>query len=174
MEMKSFTTGEMEVIGDVLRSAFLAVDQNLDPEFQKVNDEYWMGFLKTARPIMLVTSDGLTTISKAVFGNDMRRDFVLQLTSNFFFMWGADNDTRLALLKSLAYSVSSDMGVYLTKAPELRGAPKAVTDRMAMTNIAIEVLQSNPWLAVMIMATMFMSYRDFENKGKRGKKSAVE
>jgi hypothetical protein len=170
MELRSFTPKEMEEVADVLREAFLAVFQNLDPEHQTAITDFWKNHLKTSRPTMMVTEQGLVDYSRSVFGNDLRRDFVMQFTSTFFFMWGADNDTRLALMKNLAHTVSADLGVYLVKPSMVRGMPKENAARLKEVPDAIEVLSSNSWLAVMIMSTMFMTYRMFEKDVKSNKK----
>lgn len=164
MDIKKFTPQEMEEVAEVLRQAFLAVHRNLDPEYQKRIDEFWLRLLKTGRPFMMVTTEGLAAYTKAVFGDDMQRDFVMNLTSTFFFMWGADNDTRLALMRNLSQSVCVDLGVFLVKPSAYRAMPRANSDRLADANDAYEVLVANSWLAVMAMSTMFMPYRDFEEK----------
>jgi hypothetical protein len=164
MNFISFTPAEMEEVGDVLRKAFLAVFDNLDPIYQDEIREFWRTHLKVSRPVTMVTETGLVDYKRSVFGHDLKRDFVIRLTSTFFFMWGASNDTRLGLMRSLANSISVDLGLHLTKVPEYRGIPKETADRMKESTETLEVLTANTWLAVMIMATMYMSYRDFEEK----------
>lgn len=164
MDIKKFTPQEMEEVAEVLREAFVAVHRNLDPEYQKRIDEFWLRLLKNGRPFMMVTTEGLNSYAKAVFGDDIQRDFVMNLTSTFFFLWGADNDTRMALMRNLSQSVCVDLGLFLSKPSTYRAMPRANSDRLVDANDAYEVLVANSWLAVMAMSTMFMPYRDFEEK----------
>lgn len=164
MNIIRFTPEEMEAVGDVLRNAFLSVLANFDPEYQEQINEFWRTHLKVSRPVSMVNAEGLVSYTRSVFGNDIKRDFVMQLTSTFFFMWGAENDMRLSLMKNLGSSISTDLGVYVNRPSDYRALPKETAARMVTSDEATEVLVANPWLAVMVMSVMYMSYRDFEKK----------
>jgi len=162
-----FTPDEMEVVGESLRKAFLAVYSNLATETKEVIDVFWVNHLKTCKPYLMTTPEGLKIYVRTVFQHSDIADFVMQYTSTFFALWGRSVDARECLANMVGQSLCAGLGLTRQKEHDYRGMPDAIHARLASDEDAVKTLKANSWAMVLALSTMFMTYKDHEEATRK-------
>lgn len=111
------------------------------------------GMVLTEKPYMLVTEEGIQRAMTLVFGREDIRDFVLTLTYTFFARWDAGPSSMRDLAENLAQGVGGVLGGNL----DLSAIPAEIHQRLMPRSDAGELLQSNPWLMVLLLMQLFIS-----------------
>jgi len=168
MNKHNFTPNEMEGIGEVLRNAYLAAFLNLGEERQVDVTQFWREHLMTAKPYLMVTEKGVVEASRRIFSNETLLDFMLQFTNNFFMLWGADHNTRVAFVDHVSVGLCNEMGIATGKVSSYTAAHKDVYQRMATVDDVKNVLSRNTWLLVLVISPTYLSFREYDQeKGKK-------
>ncbi len=168
---------EMEIVGEVFRGAeeataacFLGED-----DAQRIADfRYYLAV--SFIPHTSVSANGLAAVRSMVFGHSTIMNFVLTLHSKFMMRWAKDEETVVRLHANLARGCciepNATIGGYNA---EMVLAPKEITSRISSGEDAFSLLNHNPWIAVLILSSLYPSLEVLvPGKGQRKKAAQAD
>jgi len=152
--MSRINTEEMNNVAQVfVDAAYRYVIGNMTGDTLAKVQEFVIRIVLQEKPYLLVTPEGLTHITKYVFGQKAHLDFVLSMEYAFFARWGGDDQDVIRLAQNLARGVSYSGG--MTK--ELNSIPHVIYDRLLDYDDALKILQANKWLMIVLMMQLFIT-----------------
>ncbi|MNU19598.1 hypothetical protein D3C71_78290 [compost metagenome] len=103
------------------------------------------------KPYLVVSREGFLELSSYVFGNEDHRDFLFTLYYAFGSRWGMSAQRYAMLAANLAYSACP-----VTGGAEVNGAPSVIAQRLASATETQELIEANPWLAIVLLLQTFI------------------
>lgn len=148
-----------------------ALDQTISNYSEKTKlelSQFILHICGELRPYMLVTESGAETLADEIFTNDLRRDFLFNLLFNFCPRLSfSDTEKEFSKLiggfsftLALADKVNAinhrDNNTVSNKIPE------EIIVRLPMHTAIVEILESNKWLVMVLLISMYVTVDDFK------------
>jgi len=112
-------------------------------------------FLVTVSSLMsgynMLTPDSLSELRTLVFTDDVRRDFVLSLLTNFRMRYDPAPEASDGLCEQLAAAVA------VTTSGDIELFPQELADRLLTEDVCQQTLIANKWVVVLVLINTYWS-----------------
>lgn len=152
---------EMKIVERVFAEAFQQAVARLDDEYGDKVKKFVRRLVFQHKPYLLVTPEGLITISGEVFKDEQVRYFVTMLRFDFFARWGENTGKEGALIQNLADGLGlrneQDGVLYTAENPGEDASPLDFRMRLATRAEAYNVIDKNRWLLMLLLIQLYVT-----------------
>lgn len=145
----------MIVVADVFQGAYEHVIGNLVGDTRIAIIGFVGQVVLKEKPYLLVTGEGLQHAIDLVFCNEQIRDFVLTLSYTFFARLGESSAHVRGLSENLARGVAQGSSAS-PRSVDYCAVPKDLSSRFTPETEALELIESNKWLVVLLLLPLFI------------------
>ncbi len=121
------------------------------------------------RPYMVVTEAGSEALSEEIFSNEIRRDFIFNLTFNFLSrIYFIDDKLITKIISGFTHSLALTERVNSSSSgyEALDKLPEELSNRIPTHEEIYNLLCSNKWLIIVLLINLYISVEDFQLEEK--------
>lgn len=168
MQGIGLSPADMEVVGRVFReaeeeTAACFLDDEVAARILDFRYHLAVGF----NPHTAVSANGLGMLRGMVFGHPDIMNFVLTLYGKFMMRWSSDENAQPKLHANLARGCSIETVGGDRPNGDMVLTPKEIASRMSSRDDVLSLLNHNPWIAVLILSSLYPSVKITVPKGSR-------